>query len=85
MIFIYLIAFYTHKLSSNTVIQTIITQYNIFYKRKSLWPIWTLYLNSNDCLIKVQISDERFGLRIYFNLFKSDILTVRAVISNNIK
>jgi hypothetical protein len=36
-----------------------------------------LYFNYNDCLIKVQISDERsgFGLRIYFNLFKSDIFT----------
>ena len=35
------------------------------------------YLNSKDCLIKVQISGERsrFGLRIYFNLFQSDILT----------
>jgi hypothetical protein len=45
----------------------------IFNKRKSLSPTLTLYLNSNDCLIKVQISDERsgFGLRIYFNLFKS--------------
>jgi hypothetical protein len=38
------------------------------FTKESLWPTWTLYLNSNDCLIKVQISDERIYMLLYFNL-----------------